>query len=82
MNNLKMLWRVMETIDIHPEFAHELVCVIPYTYWLHKQGKLKKVITSKGMKPFYYFCDDVEEKYKTIGYTIMHLLCLVRSIMI
>ena len=54
----------METIDIHPEFAHELVCVIPYTYWLHKQGKLKKVITSKGMKPFYYFCDDVEEKYK------------------
>ena len=53
----------MKTIDVHPEFAHELVCVIPYAYWLHEQGKLEKVITCKGMKPFYYFCDNVEEKY-------------------
>ena len=54
----------MKTIDVHPEFAHELVCVVPYAHWLHKQGKLEKVITSKGMKPFYYFCEDVEEKYE------------------
>ena len=53
----------MITIKSNPEFASELVCVIPYVYWLHEQGKLKKVITSKGMKPFYYFCDDVEEHY-------------------
>lgn len=53
----------MKTIDAHPEFASELVCVIPYAYWLHEQGKLDKVITSKDMKPFYYFCDNVEEKY-------------------
>jgi len=25
---------------------------------------LEKVITSKGMKPFYYFCDDVEERFE------------------
>ena len=54
----------METIKINSEFASEMVCAIPYAHWLHEQGKLKKVITSKGMKPFYYFCDDVEEKFE------------------
>ena len=47
----------------NPEFASELVCIIPYAYWLHKEDKLEKVITSTGMKSFYYFCDDVEEQY-------------------
>ena len=54
----------MKTIKVNSEFASELVCVIPYTYWLHKRGELEKVITSKGMKPFYYFCDDVEERFE------------------
>ena len=52
------------TVDTNPEFGIELVLVLPYAYWLHTQGKLDKVITSKGMKPFYYFCNDVEEKYE------------------
>ena len=50
-------------IDCNPEFGVELILSVPYAYWLHEQGKLEKVITSKGMKPFYYFCDNVEEKY-------------------
>ena len=54
----------MKTIKVNCEFASELVCVIPYTYWLHKRGELEKVITSKGMKPFYYFCDNVEERFE------------------
>ncbi len=52
------------TIDTNPEFGIELTLVVPYAYWLHTQNKLDKVITSKGMKPFYYFCDNVEEKYE------------------
>lgn len=51
------------TITANPEFASELVCIIPYAYWLHTQGKLEKVVTSKDMKPFYYFCDKVEEHF-------------------
>lgn len=51
-------------IDTNPEFGVELACVIPYAYWLHTEGRLEKVITSKGMKPFYFFCDNVEEKYE------------------
>ena len=51
------------TIRANPEFASELVCIIPYVYWLHTHGKLEKVVTSKDMKPFYYFCDKVEEYF-------------------
>ena len=50
-------------IDLHPEFGLELVLGIPYAYWLHERGELEGVRTVKGMKPFYYFCDNVEEVY-------------------
>ena len=55
----------MKSIDvnINPEFGIELVLALPYAYWLHKNNKLGKVKTSKGMKPFYYFTDNVEETY-------------------
>ena len=54
----------MITVDVHPEFGIELALALPYAYWLHENNQLEKVITSKGMKPFYYFCDSVEEKYE------------------
>ena len=50
-------------VDVRPEFGYDLVCAAPYAYWLHKQGELEKVVTCKGMTPFYYFCDNVEERY-------------------
>ena len=55
-------------VKTNPEFGVELALTMPYVYSLHKQGKLDSVITSKGMKPFYYFCDDVREEfnYRTI----------------
>ena len=50
-------------IDLHTEFGLEFVMGIPYVYWLHERGELEKVRTVKGMKPFYYFCENVEEVY-------------------
>jgi len=50
-------------LNLNPEFGYELVCAAPYAYWLKEQGEFVKVITSKGMKPFYWFCDEVEEKH-------------------
>tara|TARA_Y100001963_G_scaffold155281_1_gene246009 strand:+ start:479 stop:1402 length:924 start_codon:yes stop_codon:yes gene_type:complete len=50
-------------VKANPEFGIELALVVPYAYHLHTQGKLDTVITSKGMKPFYYFCDDVREDF-------------------
>ena len=54
---------VLKTIKVNCEFASELVCVIPYANWLHQNNQLERVITSKGMTPFYYFCDDIEERF-------------------
>ena len=54
----------MKIIKVNCEFASELVCVIPHVYWLHQNNQLEKVITSKGMTPFYYFCDNVEERFE------------------
>ena len=53
----------MKTIKVNCEFASELVCVIPYANWLQQNNQLERVITSKGMRSFYYFCDDVEERF-------------------
>ena len=60
----------MKTIKVNCEFASELVCIIPYVNWLHQNGQLEKVITSKGMRPFYYFCDNVEEKFESRTFDI------------
>ena len=60
----------MTIVNANPEFATELVCVIPYAYWLHTRDKLDAVYTCKEMKPFYYFCNNVVEKYehRTLDY--------------
>tara|TARA_R100000152_G_C6780265_1_gene212817 strand:+ start:3508 stop:4491 length:984 start_codon:yes stop_codon:yes gene_type:complete len=57
-----------KVVSINPEFGVELTLALPYIYWLHQNNQLEKVITSKDMKPFYYFSDDVEERfeYRTI----------------
>jgi hypothetical protein len=52
-------------IKNNAEFGVELALAVPYAYWLHNNGLLKTVITSVGMKPFYYFCDDVREEFTT-----------------
>ena len=60
----------MKTLTVNPEFLSELVCVIPYAYWLYQNNQLEKVITSRGMTPFYYFCDNVEEKFEYRSFDI------------
>lgn len=52
-----------KTIEVNPEFASEIVLCVPYAYYLHKNDLLECVVTSKGMKPFYYFCDNVKESF-------------------
>lgn len=52
-----------KTIHVNPEFASEIVLCVPYAYYLHLNNSLDRVVTSKGMTPFYYFCNNVEELY-------------------
>jgi hypothetical protein len=50
-------------IKTNPEFGIELALTIPYAYWLHVNKQLESVVTSKGMSPFYYFCNNVTEGF-------------------
>jgi len=52
-------------INVNPEFGYELACSIPYAKWLHDNNMLEKVITCSDMKPYYFFCDNVEETHTT-----------------
>lgn len=52
-------------LNVNPEFGIELALAVPYAYWLHQNGELESVTTSRGMRPFYYFCNDVREDYLT-----------------
>lgn len=51
----------MVTLNMNPEFSYEILCAAPYAYWLKQQGEKVKVITCKGMSPWYYFCDEIIE---------------------
>ena len=58
------------------EFGYEIIMVLPYVYYLHKQNVPLKVLTSRGMKSFYFFLkeDEYEEKYQKRTWVEPHLL--------
>lgn len=39
----------------NPEFGYELISVLPYAYWLYKNGLLDKTISAKDTECLYYF---------------------------
>lgn len=50
-------------IDFQGEFEQELRYVIPFAYWHHLNGTLKKTISCKNTKDFYFFSENHEERY-------------------
>jgi hypothetical protein len=54
----------MKTLNINPEFGYELAISAPYAFFHHNRGEYLKVTTCEGMKPFYWFCDEVYETHK------------------
>jgi hypothetical protein len=53
----------MINLHLRPEFTYELVQAIPYAKWLHDRGELGTVYVCNGMAPYYFFADNVVEKY-------------------
>lgn len=58
-----ILRKSYKTIDYDGEFGPELKFVIPFAYWHFKNGTLKKTISSKDTKEFYFFSKNHQEKY-------------------
>lgn len=52
-------------ISGNPEFGCELAMILPYAYYLHKKNLLGKIETTYGMKPFYFFTNNVVEIYNS-----------------
>jgi hypothetical protein len=44
------------------EFGFELLAVVPYAYWLHRQGLLERTIGSLDTRCLYYFSENHEER--------------------
>jgi len=49
-------------IEYTGEFGAEVTTFIPFVMWLKREGLLagRRVITYRGMRPYYYFLDDVD----------------------
>ena len=54
-----------KVIDYQGEFDQELRYVLPFAYWHHLNGTLKKTISCTNTKEFYFFSDDHHEQYST-----------------
>ena len=50
-------------IEFQGEFDQELRYVIPFAYWHHLNGTLKKTISCKNTREFYFFSQDHEERH-------------------
>ena len=51
-------------IEFQGEFDQELRYVIPFAYWHYLNGTLKKTISCKNTKDFYFFSKDHEERHE------------------
>ena len=50
----------MELNNFRIEFGYEMIALYPYAYYQYLQGESIKIITNKGMKPFYFFAEVIE----------------------
>ncbi|MGV8879791.1 MAG: hypothetical protein ACOH2A_12245 [Sphingobacteriaceae bacterium] len=51
-------------INFQGEFDQELRYIIPFAYWHYLNGTLKKTISCKNTKAFYFFSKDHEEQHE------------------
>jgi len=73
MNDQELLQSSLErlratgAIEYTGEFGNEITTFTPFAHWLKREGYLKdrKVVTYRGMRPYYYFLDDAEYDEKS-----------------
>ncbi len=58
-----------KVISYQGEFDQELRYVLPFAYWHYLNGTLKKTVSSKDTKEFYFFSPDHEERFENRVWT-------------
>lgn len=56
--------RSYKVVDYHGEFDQELRYVLPFAYWHHLNGTLKRTISCTNTKELYFFSPDHLETYE------------------
>lgn len=64
--------RPYREIGWESEFSPELKFVLPFAYWHHLNGTLKRTVSSKGTRAFYFFSPDHEERYTVRRWNDFH----------
>ncbi len=64
LTNDYMARKPYKVIDYHGEFDQELRYVLPFAYWHHLNGTLKKTISCTNTKAFYFFSENHTEQYE------------------
>lgn len=59
-----MVKKNYKVISYNGEFDQELRYVLPFAYWHYLNGTLKQTISCTDTKPFYFFSNDHQERYK------------------
>ena len=62
--------RPYKEVSCECEFGPELKHYLPYAYWHHLNGTLKKTISFAETRPFYFFSPDHEERAGTRRYIL------------
>ncbi len=70
LKQLKFWWKdyivkkPYKIIQYNGEFQQELLFIIPFAYWHHKNGTLKKTIAAKSTQSLYFFSPNHEEVFE------------------
>ena len=59
---LRGRWLADSAVAYRGEFGYELKGVVPYAYWLQRQGRLKKTTSVADTRCFYFFSPQHEER--------------------
>jgi hypothetical protein len=62
-----------KVIDYCGEFSDELNYTLPFAYWHHLNGTLKKTISCKDTKDLYFFSENHEERYQSRDATFSYV---------
>jgi hypothetical protein len=58
-----ILKKKYKTVEWKGEFQAEITHALPFAYWHHLNGTLKKTVSCKGTRELYFFSEDHEERY-------------------
>lgn len=68
----RVVRRPYKTVEYDGEFSPELKCVLPFAYWHHLNGTLKRTVGCSHTRALYFFSPDHEERFTARHFNDFH----------